>query len=139
MKLFVYLLFFFMVSCGIHTENNSIKQTQHYPPWILNPFYQGYIGAVGVARKDKNLSLTEQREIAIAVAQGHISQIIRTVISSNFIKIERYNYNKKKYKKIIKFLSKQSSEAYLKHIVIKDEWIDKKTGDYYVWVILEIK
>ena len=135
-KIFSLFFIILIISCSTKSIPQQSKSIQ-YPPWILNPFYKGYIGAVGVAKKEKNISLPEQKRIAIVVAQGHLSQIVKTVVSSEYTKIEKYDYNKKRYEKIIKQLSRQSSEAFLKHFVVKDEWIDPRNGDYYVWVVLE--
>ena len=104
----LFFLLLLIISCSTKSTPPKEKSVIHYPPWVLNPFYKGYIGAVGVAKKEKNVSLPQQKRIAIIVAQGHLSQIVKTVVNSEYTKIEKYNYNKKRYEKIIKQLLKQS-------------------------------
>jgi len=109
-----------------------------YPIWVYNPNYGGYIGAVGIAKKDVG-GYTEQKRIAVMVAQANLAKQIKLLVNSTIytekILISKKDYEE--YKSKLKSLSKQEAQAYLKNTVVKDEWIDPKTGDLYVWVVLE--
>lgn len=110
-----------------------------YPIWFYNPNYGGYIGAVGIARKTKNIGYPEQKRLAIMIAQANLSKQLKLLVNAEVytekLRISRKDYEE--YKSKLKSLSRQESSAYLRNTVVKDEWIDPKTGDLYVWVVLE--
>ncbi len=110
-----------------------------YPVWVFNPNYNGYLGAVGIAKKIKGKGYPEQKRIAVMVAKSNLAKQIRLVVNSEVytekLRISRKDYEE--YKSKLRSLSKHSAHAYLKNVVVKDEWIDPKTGDLYVWVVLE--
>jgi hypothetical protein len=110
-----------------------------YPVWVYNPNYGGYLGAVGIAKKSVKGGYPEQKRIAIMIAQANLAKQIRLVLNSK-VYTEKMRISKKEfeeYKSKLYSLSKQSANEFLKHTVVKDEWIDEKTGDLYVWVVLE--
>ncbi|RMD46739.1 MAG: hypothetical protein D6834_02025 [Aquificota bacterium] len=110
-----------------------------FPIWVYNPNYGGYLGAVGIARKTKRGGYPQQKRVAIMIAQSNLAKQIRILVNAE-VYTEKLRISKKDYetyKSKLKSLSKQEASAYLKNTVVKDEWIDPKTGDLYVWVVLE--
>jgi len=109
------------------------------PIWVYNPNYGGYLGAVGIAKKLEKGGYPEQKRIAIMIAQSNLAKQIRILVNSE-VYTEKLRISKKDYeiyKSKLKSLSKQEAHAYLKNTIVKDQWIDPKTGDLYVWVVLE--
>ncbi|EDP73807.1 LPP20 family lipoprotein [Hydrogenivirga sp. 128-5-R1-1] len=109
------------------------------PVWVYNPNYGGYLGAVGIAKKPQRGGYPQQKRIAIMIAQSNLAKQIRLLVNAE-IYTEKLRISKKDYeiyKSKLKSLSKQEASAYLRNTVVKDEWIDPKTGDLYVWVVLE--
>ncbi len=108
-----------------------------YPVWVYNPNYGGYIGAVGIAKKVKG-GYSQQKRLAVIIAQSNLAKQIRLIVNTKIytkkIKIDKNSFEI--YKSYLKSLSKQEADVYLKNIIVKDEWIDPKTGDLYVWVVL---
>jgi len=108
-----------------------------YPVWVYNPNYDGYLGAVGIAKKTKG-GYPQQKRTAIAIAQANIAKQIRLIVNAE-VQTEKVNIDTKTlqyYKSKINSLSKQEAQAYLKNTKVMDEWIDPKTGDLYVWVVV---
>ena len=109
------------------------------PVWVYNPNYGGYLGAVGIAKKPARGGYPQQKRIAIMIAQSNLAKQIRVLVNAE-VYTEKLRISKgdfETYKSKLKSLSKQEANAYLKNTVVKDEWIDPKTGDLYVWVVLE--
>ncbi|WP_456401210.1 LPP20 family lipoprotein [Persephonella sp.] len=109
-----------------------------YPVWVYNPNYDGYLGAVGIAKKTRG-GYPQQKRTAIAIAQANIAKQIRLIVNAE-VQTEKVNIDTKTlqyYKSKISSLSKQEAQVYLKNTKVMDEWIDPKTGDLYVWVVLE--
>ena len=110
-----------------------------YPIWVYNPNYGGYLGAVGIAKKLQSGGYPKQKRIAIMVAKANLAKQINLIVNSKVytekIRISKKDYEE--YKTKLYSLSKHSAKAFLKNVVVKDEWIDPKTGDLYVWVVLE--
>ena len=109
------------------------------PVWVYNPNYGGYLGAVGIAKKPARGGYPQQKRIAIMIAQSNLAKQIRLLVNAE-VYTEKLRISKgdfETYKSKLKSLSKQEASAYLRNTVVKDEWIDPKTGDLYVWVVLE--
>ncbi len=109
-----------------------------YPIWVYNPNYNGYLGAVGIAKKTRG-GYPQQKRTAVAIAQANLTKQIKLLVNTE-VTTEKINIDTKTiqyYRSKIRSLSKQEAEAYLKNTKVMDEWIDPKTGDLYVWVVLE--
>ena len=109
------------------------------PVWVYNPNYGGYLGAVGIAKKPNKGGYPAQKRLAVMIAQSNLAKQIRLLVNAK-VYTEKLRISKKDYeiyKSKIESLSKQEASAYLRNTVIKDEWIDPKTGDLYVWVVLK--
>lgn len=110
-----------------------------YPVWVYNPNYGGYLGAVGIAKKLQKGGYPQQKKIAIMIAKANLAKQINLIVNSEVytekIRISKKDYEE--YKTKLYSLSKHNAKAFLKNVIVKDEWIDPKTGDLYVWVVLE--
>jgi len=110
------------------------------PVWVSNPNYGGVLGGVGIAKKIQGKGYAEQKRLAKQIALGDLAKQIEVVVETELTKIE-INIDTETlqyYKKRFSSLSKQEVRSMLiKNAVIEDEWVDPKTGDLYVWVVIK--
>lgn len=110
------------------------------PVWVSNPNYGGVLGGVGIAKKIQGKGYAEQKRLAKQIALADLAKQIEVVVETELTKIE-INIDTETlqyYKKRFSSLSKQEVRSMLiKNAVIEDEWVDPKTGDLYVWVVIK--
>ncbi|MCD8554243.1 LPP20 family lipoprotein [Seleniivibrio sp.] len=110
-----------------------------YPEWFYTPTYDGYIGAVGIAPKQPNGGLAQQKRVARMNAQSGLAKQIDVLVKTE-LNLESTNVDRatvKYYEQKLSTLTKESADQYLSNYKVKDEWIDDRTGEYYVWMVLE--
>jgi hypothetical protein len=108
-----------------------------YPIWFFNPNYDGYLGGVGVARKSNNYAT--QRRIAKMLAQAELSKQIKVIVNTE-LNLEQTQIDRgtaQYYRSKLKTFSKHQADQYLQNPVVKDEWKNPKTGELYLWLVLE--
>ncbi len=110
------------------------------PVWVKNPNYGGVLGGVGIANKIRGKGYAEQKRLAKQIALADLAKQIEVVVKAELTKREvnidsdTYQYYKKKFSS----LSEQEVRAMLiKNAVIEDEWVDPKTGELYIWVVIK--
>ncbi|WP_457600735.1 LPP20 family lipoprotein [Hydrogenivirga sp.] len=110
------------------------------PVWVSNPNYGGVLGGVGIARKIPGKGYAEQKRLAKQIALADLAKQIELIVKTELTKVE-INIDTKTlqhYKKKFSSYSEQEVRAMLiRNAVIEDEWVDPKTGDLYVWVVLK--
>ncbi|RLJ70414.1 LPP20 lipoprotein [Hydrogenivirga caldilitoris] len=110
------------------------------PVWVHNPNYGGVLGGVGIAKKIPGKGYAEQKRLAKQIALADLAKQIEIIVKSELTKVE-INVDTQTlqyYKKTFNSLSEQEvREVLIKNATIEDEWIDPKTGDLYVWVVLK--
>ena len=109
------------------------------PVWVSNPNYGGVLGGVGVAKRIKGKGYAEQKRLAKQIALADLAKQIEVIVKTELTKVElnidtqRLKYYKKKFSSY----SEQEVRAMLiRNAVVEDEWIDPKTGELYVWVVI---
>ena len=110
-----------------------------YPVWFYDPHQDGYLGAVGIAKKQEQGGYYQQKWLARIVAEQELTKQRRILINNicnSRKEIQLRNEVIIRYKSKINCKSEQYSKAILK-TTIKDEWIDPQTGDLYLWVVIE--
>jgi len=93
---------------------------------------------VGIAKKTRG-GYPQQKRTAVAIAQANLAKQIKILVNAE-VTTEKINVDTRTlqyYRSKIRSLSKQEAQAYLRNTKVMDEWIDPKTGDLYVWVVLE--
>jgi len=110
------------------------------PVWFFNPTYNGYLGAVGVAKKSSvNGGLGAQKKLAKTLAQAELIKMIRVVVNteskSEHIQISSDVYSH--YRSKFSSLSVHNAEGVVENAVVKDVWIDEQTGDLYLWLVMD--
>jgi len=109
-----------------------------YPIWFHQPGYDGFIGGVGIAPKQKSGDRTAQRRVAINLAYADITRSIKVNINNELtsekllVDTKTQNYYKEKFSS----MSRQQADEYISNPQIMDEWTDEKTGELYIWAVL---
>ena len=110
------------------------------PVWVSNPNYGGVLGGVGIAKKIPGKGYAEQKRLAKNIALADLAKRIEIIVKTKLTKVETnidtvtHQYYKKKFSSY----SEQEVRAMLiRDAVIEDEWVDPKTGELYVWVVLK--
>ncbi len=110
-----------------------------YPVWFYTPVYDGYIGAVGIAPKQRSGGLSAQKRVAKMQAQKELAKQIEVLVKSE-VSVETLNVDKptvKYYQEKINSMTRESADQFLTGFKVQDEWIDDKTGEYYMWMVLQ--
>jgi len=110
------------------------------PIWFYDATYGGYLGAVGIARKSSVKGGFEaQKRLAKTLAQAELAKMINVLINTELetertqISSDVYSY----YKSKLTTLSVHNAEEIINDAVVKDVWVEEKTGDLYLWLVME--
>ena len=109
-----------------------------FPVWFATPNMDGYIGAVGIARQPSRGGIAAQRRTAKALAQNDLARSIKVIVDTE-VSIEKLNVDTqtlKYYRSKVSTLSRHQAEEALSDFEIRDEWLDPKTKELYVWLVL---
>jgi len=110
-----------------------------YPVWLYNPVYGGNLGAVGIAKPQTRGGYEAQKRLALTIAQAELAKQIEVLVDGE-LHTEKTVISRKDdehYRSKLSSLSIQQSQQLIKNAIIKDEWIDPKKGDLYLWVVIE--
>ncbi|PLX69879.1 MAG: hypothetical protein C0603_02800 [Denitrovibrio sp.] len=110
-----------------------------FPVWFYTPVYDGYIGAVGIAPKQPRGGFTAQKRVARMQAQKNLAKQINVLVKSE-VRIESLGVDSatvQHYREKITSLTREQVDQYLTGFRVQDEWIDEKTSEYYMWMVLE--
>lgn len=100
------------------------------PEWVINPNAYGYdFVAVGFANGNVE-EVSSQKRIARIQGMGELSRIIKIQIDNEILKMD-LSVNGEAISDI-KTYSRQRSDSLLSSVEEIDNWIDPKTGDYYL-------
>ncbi len=122
------------------TPKSKYPMKDGFPVWVSNPNYGGVLGGVGIAKKIPGKGYAEQRRLAKNIALADLAKQVEIIVKTELSKIE-INIDTKslqEYKKRFSSYSEQEVRAMLiRNAVIEDEWVDPKTGELYVWVVIK--
>ncbi|ADD67982.1 hypothetical protein Dacet_1210 [Denitrovibrio acetiphilus DSM 12809] len=110
-----------------------------FPEWFYTPVYDGYIGAVGIAPKQRSNSLSAQKRVARVQAQKNLAKQIEVLINSdlNVESLSSGTATVESYRQKVTSMTREQADQFLNGFKVMDEWVDPKTDDYYIWMILE--
>ncbi len=109
------------------------------PVWVSNPNYGGVLGGVGIAKRIPGKGYAEQKRLAKQIALADLAKQIELIVKTELTKVEINVDTKtlKYYRKKFSSLSEQEVRSLLiENAVIEDEWVDPRTEDLYVWVVI---
>ena len=110
-----------------------------YPVWFFTPVYDGYIGAVGIAPKQTRGGMSAQKRVARMQAQKNLAKQINVLVKSE-VNVESLGVDSttvQYYREKVTSLTKEQVDQYLTGFKVMDEWIDEKTDEYYMWMVLD--
>lgn len=111
-----------------------------YPVWFYNPNYDGFLGGVGTAKKENSQgSYSRQKRLAKMLAQAELSKQIKVVVDTE-LNLEQTSIDKgvvNYYRSKLNTFSKHQADQFLKNSMIQDEWMNPKTNELFVWLVLE--
>lgn len=110
-----------------------------YPVWFYTPVYDGYVGAVGIAPKQPRGGISAQKRVARMQAQKNLAKQIEVLVKSEVnVETTAADYSTVEYyREKVTSLTKEQADQFLSGFKVMDEWVDEKTGEYYMWMILE--
>lgn len=124
----------------IDRDSSSGNQaSDDYPAWFYNPGLQGYLGAVGSAKKQARGGYAAQKRLAVTIAEAELARQIEVLVNAEVhstrtvISAEDDEF----YRTKLKSMSRQESRQFLKNAVVKDEWTDPETGELHIWVVIK--
>ena len=106
------------------------------PAWILNPNYDGKQGAVGVAAETYDMSVSTQRKLAISRALDELALQKGVKVELN-MKKEEHLRNQKSSLSIDSSSSYKTTNPSAITAHIEAIWKDPRTGELYVWLVLD--
>jgi len=109
-----------------------------YPEWFYTPVYDGYIGAVGIAKKQPSGGMAAQKRVARMMAQKELAKQVEVLVTSE-LTLETLNVDRttvKYYREKLTSLTKENTDQFLTDFKVQDEWLDERTGEYYLWMVL---
>ena len=113
------------------------------PVWFYDPFYDGYLGALGIARKNAAKGgYAGQKRLAKTLAQAELAKQIKVFVSTELTTTRTSATTTSKdrvyenYKSTLSTTSVHKAEEIVRNAVIRDEWVDSN-GDLYVWLVIE--
>ncbi|MCA1933599.1 MAG: hypothetical protein LDL13_08475, partial [Calditerrivibrio sp.] len=104
------------------------------------PNYDGYLGAVGIARKNAApQGYAGQKRLAKTLAMAELAKQIKLVVDTeaNLERTQITNNTKAYYQSKFSTESRHKAEEIIQDAVIKDEFIDPANGDLYIWLVIE--
>jgi len=122
-------------------EKNHYPLKDGKPVWFWEPNYDGYLGAIGIARKNAApQGYAGQLRLAKTLALAELAKQIKVVINTEAT-LERTQSSKNNvvsyYKSKFSTSSKHTAEEIIQDAIIKDEFVDPANGDLYVWLVIE--
>lgn len=122
---------------GVQQQRSSPEES--YPVWFYNPGHEGYLGAVGMAKKQERGGYAAQKRLAVTIAQAELARQIEVFVNSD-LQTEKTIIDTKAdqyYKAKLSSLTTQETYQLIKNAVVKDEWVDPKTENLYLWVVID--
>lgn len=124
---------------NVLSRDSGFPLKDGYPAWFYQPNYKGYFGAIGAAVKRSDGNYYKQKQLAKRSAEEALARQVGVMVESK-LSLEKELVKKElseEYVSTMKSLSKHDSKEFLRNAVVKDEWIDTKTGELYLWMVIE--
>ena len=131
--LVVFLLLSF-ASCAKQPQQTTQQQNFNSQPlWINNPNINGKKGAVGIAGRTYDLSVSTQRKLAISRALDELS--LQTNVHVELLMNKEETTHNNTHSVNTKDKSKYSANANIS-AHIEATWTDKSSREIYIWMVL---
>ena len=138
MKKLALILIMILTFLGCSSVNNQKSVNQNkvnsngLPNWVFNSTAGGKykIGGVGVSKRTID-GVTKQREIATSRAIDEIAKQMGVKVSNTSLSHSTKNNSS------FEQYSLQTVEGNKVNAVIKEVWHNEKTGELYIWMVVE--
>lgn len=131
LHLLVVVLFVSFVACS---SAPAPKKAATFPSWVMNPSRNGKTGAVGIAGRTYDQSLSTQRKLAIKRALDELSLEQKVTVTLQMHKSEVVT-NSQAYLSTTDHSTYKSNTTLTAHI--QEIWMDRYTHELYVWMLLD--
>ncbi len=122
----------FFIACN----NPKPKVQSSKPEWILNPNYNGKVGAVGVAGRTYDQRVSTQRKLAIQRALDELAMQQGVKVKLKMKKNELVKNDSVSTTTTTKSEYETTNNSSIT-AHIEDVWQDKITGEIYIWLVLD--
>jgi hypothetical protein len=109
-----------------------------YPEWFYSSVYDGYIGAVGIAKKQLRGGYSAQKRVARMQAQKNLAKQINVLVKSE-VNVETLGVDTatvQYYRQKVTSLTREQVDQFLTGFKVMDEWYDDKNEELYLWMVL---
>lgn len=131
--LLIIALFVFFSAC---TSSSSVKprDPSAMPLWTMQPNLNGKIGAVGVAGRTYDQSISSQRKLAIQRALDELSlqQGVKVELRMQKEEIATNSEATTKLHSIGNYTTNNTVTANIQEV-----WMDRNSNELYVWMVLD--
>lgn len=132
-QLLIVVLLFSFIGCS--TSSTPIpKDPNAMPQWVMQPNQNGKIGAVGIAGRTYDQSISSQRKLAITRALDELSLQQNVKVSLQMSKNETV-VNSQASLSTNEHSTYKSNSTITAHI--DGIWYDKNTQEFYIYLVLD--
>jgi hypothetical protein len=110
-----------------------------HPDWVRDPTANGrYIATYGSALRGDS-SLSAQRDEAVAAARRELARMVYVKVQSAFSSYvaESGVGDEAEARRLVQDVSRQISVVGVRSTVVREQWIDPRTDELFVWVAIE--
>ncbi len=121
----------------LYTDRGYPVENGH-PVWFLNPRLEGELGVVGIAGPQKKGGYAAQKKVARMAASAELARQVEVFVESELSRREVVRTREGEETLETQYGSRSKAEAYelTKRSTVKDEWLNRATGELYLWVVV---
>lgn len=131
-SLLLFLSVFLLTACAYNSESANSNGT-NMPKWVYAPSGDDYIGGVGVCGTHIK-GVNGQRQLAISRAIDEIARQMGVKVS-NILETQSSATSQSAAGSAMSSYSVHTVSGSVITAVIKDSWINPKTGELYIYMI----
>jgi hypothetical protein len=130
-QLLIVVLFLSFAACS---SSPAPRNPNVAPVWVITPSMDGYRGAVGVAGRTYDQSISTQRKLAIKRALDELSLQTKVKVKLHMTK-EEVVTNSQASMQTHDQSTYSANASITAHI--QDAWMDRSSHELYVWMVLD--
>jgi len=131
-QLLLVVLFLSFSACT--SSSPAPRNPNVMPAWVITPSINGNRGAVGVAGRTYDQSISSQRKLAIKRALDELSLQTKVRVKLNMTKEEVVTNNSASLK-TNDYSTYSANASITAHI--QETWMDRASNELYVWMVLD--
>ena len=103
----------------------------------MHPQLDGYLTAVGSAMAQEIGGLESQRRVALLRARADLAKNVRVYVSKQLSIRKQSDAASPQVDQQIKIRAVELQQ--MDKAIVKSEWLNKKTGELFIWYVVPIK